>query len=187
MWQFFKRLRLRMAKLSKKRMASASAHRQSRWNTVARSAKLETEKSPETRKPQAAAQDNFHGVTRQRPLDSSLDGRQKKRPAQSMVLALRTITASWCASARMRDKETLPCLACGSPNMDAFDHCDVCTVFFQAVKAASGCNWKDLSIDSRAASSELHTQLRAADSALDVNKLAVAVFRKHWIRPFRGK
>ena len=66
-----------------------------------------------------------------------------------------------------------PCLACGSPNMDAFDRYVVCTVFPQAVNAASGCDWKGFSIDGLKSSSVLHTHLRSADSALVV----VAVFR----------
>ena len=150
------------------------------------SAKLETEKSSETRKPQTTT--NKENTTRlatrfQIRLCVGVRSRNastssKKRQTQTMPLALQTIAACcWCASARVRDKETLLCLACGSPNMDAFDRYVVCTVFSQVANAASGCNWKDFSINGLTSSIVLHTHLPTAGSALVV----VAVLRKHGV------
>ena len=59
----------------------------------------------------------------------------------------------------MHDQEILPCLACGRLESDRFDHCAVCEVSVQAAKLASGCSWKDLSIDGLAATCELYVQM----------------------------
>ena len=51
----------------------------------------------------------------------------------------------------------------------------------QAVKLASVCSWKDLSNNGLAATRELYVQLRPSESSIDVNKLAIAVFREHML------